>query len=44
MDIPRTNLDALQSFAVFADTLNFSESGRPQHKTPPALQSNVRKQ
>lgn len=43
MDIPRTNLDALQSFAVFADTLNFSESARLLHISQPALHAKVRK-
>lgn len=43
MDIPRTNLDALQSFAVFADTLNFSESARRLHISQPALHAKVRK-
>ncbi len=42
-DIPRTNLDALQSFAVFADTLNFSESARLLHISQPALHAKVRK-
>jgi DNA-binding transcriptional LysR family regulator len=41
--IPRTNLDALQSFAVFADTLNFSESARLLHISQPALHAKVRK-
>jgi len=43
MDVPRTNLDALQSFAVFADTLNFSESARLLHISQPALHAKVRK-
>jgi DNA-binding transcriptional LysR family regulator len=43
VDIPRTNLDALQSFAVFADTLNFSESARLLHISQPALHAKVRK-
>ncbi|CAA2108701.1 LysR family transcriptional regulator [Variovorax paradoxus] len=43
MEIPRTNLDALQSFAVFADTLNFSESARLLHISQPALHAKVRK-
>ncbi|MBS80833.1 LysR family transcriptional regulator [Variovorax sp.] len=43
MDIPRTNLDALQSFAVFANTLNFSESARLLHISQPALHAKVRK-
>lgn len=43
MNIPRTNLDALQSFAVFADTLNFSESARLLHISQPALHAKVRK-
>ncbi|WP_395349186.1 LysR family transcriptional regulator [Variovorax sp. UC122_21] len=43
MEIPRTNLDALQSFAVFADTMNFSESARLLHISQPALHAKVRK-
>jgi DNA-binding transcriptional LysR family regulator len=43
VDIPRTNLDALQSFAVFANTLNFSESARLLHISQPALHAKVRK-
>jgi DNA-binding transcriptional LysR family regulator len=43
MNIPRTNLDALQSFAVFSDTLNFSESARLLHISQPALHAKVRK-
>ncbi|QNK69763.1 LysR family transcriptional regulator [Variovorax sp. PAMC26660] len=43
MNIPRTNLDALQSFAVFADTLNFSEAARLLHISQPALHAKVRK-
>ncbi len=43
MDIPRTNLDALQSFAVFADRLNFSEAARQLHISQPALHAKVRK-
>jgi len=43
MDVPRTNLDALQSFAMFADTLNFSESARLLHISQPALHAKVRK-
>jgi len=43
VEIPRTNLDALQSFAVFADTMNFSESARLLHISQPALHAKVRK-
>ncbi len=43
MSIPRTNLDALQSFAVFADTLNFSEAARQLHISQPALHAKIRK-
>lgn len=41
--VPTTHLDALQSFAVFADTLNLSESARQLHISQPALHAKLRK-
>ena len=38
-----TKLDALQAFAVFADTLNFSETARQLHISQPALHTKIRK-
>nr|WP_145546507.1 LysR family transcriptional regulator [Variovorax boronicumulans] len=42
-DIPTTNLDALQSFSVFADTLNLSEAARQLSISQPALHTKLRK-
>jgi len=39
----RINLDALQSFAVFADCLNFSHAAQTLHISQPALHVKVRK-
>ncbi|BFO53868.1 LysR family transcriptional regulator [Acidovorax sacchari] len=41
--VPTTHLDALQSFAVFANTLNLSESARQLHISQPALHAKLRK-
>ncbi|SFD80077.1 LysR family transcriptional regulator [Paracidovorax konjaci] len=41
--IPAAHLEALQSFAIFADTLNLSESARRLHISQPALHAKFRK-
>src|SRR5690348_9192156 len=41
--IARINLDALQSFAVFAETMNFSAAAATLHISQPALHVKIRK-
>jgi len=40
---PRPSLEAIQAFAVFADTLNFSEAARKLHISQPALHTKIRR-
>jgi DNA-binding transcriptional LysR family regulator len=42
-NLSRINLDALQSFAVFAESMNFSTAARTLHISQPALHVKIRK-